>query len=105
MSAINLKKGDTVKVLAGKDRGKTGKVVAVDHKLYRVTVEGINLHTRHERPRKARQKGQKVQLPSPMNPAKLMLICPRCGKPTRIAHKIEESGKKLRMCKKCKGTF
>ncbi|MEK9181296.1 MAG: 50S ribosomal protein L24 [Patescibacteria group bacterium] len=102
---INFKKGDTVKVLAGKDRGKSGKVVAVDYKRGRVTVEGVNIRTRHQRARKAGQKGQKVQFPAGLDPSKLMLACPRCGKFTRIAHKTESSGKKMRMCKKCQGTF
>ncbi len=102
MIRIIFKKGDTVKVLSGKDRGKTGKIVSVDRLAGRVTVEGVNLHTRHERPKRQGQKGQKVQLPSPMNPSKLMLVCGNCGKQTRIGFEIDQQGGKYRVCKKCK---
>jgi large subunit ribosomal protein L24 len=105
MNNLNFKKGDQVKVLAGRDKGKTGKVLGVDLKHGKLTVEGINLITRHQRPRKTRQKGQKVIMPAPMSPAKVMLICPQCDRPTRVGHQILESGKKLRRCRKCGGTF
>lgn len=102
---MNLKKDDNVKVITGKDKGKTGKIVHVDSKLKVVTVEGINLRTKHQRPKKSNQKGQKVQLPTPLNPSKLVLLCPRCGKPTRVGYKFDETGKKFRTCKKCQGIF
>ena len=96
-----LKKGDNVKVLSGKDRGKTGKVVSVDPKASRVTVEGINLLTRHQRPKKSGKKGQKVRLPAPLAVSRLMIICPHCNKPTRIGSHVNDKGVKLRSCKKC----
>ena len=97
---MNLKTGDQVKILAGKDRGKTGKVQYVDGKSGRITVEGINLHIRHQRPKKQGEKGQKLQIPSPIHPSNLILVCPHCGKTTRIGHKIE-NGIKARLCKNC----
>ncbi|OGE91267.1 MAG: 50S ribosomal protein L24 [Candidatus Doudnabacteria bacterium RIFCSPHIGHO2_01_FULL_50_11] len=103
--SIDLKKGDTIKVMAGKDRSKTGKVVGVDRKSGLLTVEGVNIRTRFERSKRQNQKGQKVQFPAPFNPSKVMLVCPNCGQITRIGHVIASSGKKLRACKKCKSSF
>ena len=98
---LRLKKGDNVKVLAGKDRGKTGKVITIDPKAAKITVEGINLLTRHQRPKKSGQKGQKVRLPAAMPSSRLMIICSHCNKPTRIGSHVDEKGIKLRICKKC----
>lgn len=100
MNTLNLKKGDTVKILAGKDKGKTGKILEVFPKEARVVVEGANIHTRFSRPKKQGEKGQKMQLPGAMNISKVMLICPNCGKPTRVGHDLTEKGS-LRKCKKC----
>ncbi len=96
----NLKKGDNVAVLAGKDKGKTGKIISVDRKTMRVTVEAINMRTRFEKKRGAKG-GQKITFPAPMSASKLILVCPNCGKGTRIGHQILENGKKQRICKKC----
>lgn len=100
MNSLNLKKGDEVKVLAGKDKGKTGKILEVLPKLSRVVIEGINIHTRFSKPKKQGEKGQKLQLPYAFNISKVMLICPSCGKPTRIGHDITENGS-VRKCRKC----
>lgn len=99
---IGIRKGDQVKILKGKDRTRTGKVLHVDAKTGRVTVEGRNIYFRHERPKKSGQKGQKIQIPRPMNISVVMLVCPHCGKPTRLGHAIDEKGSKSRICKKCK---
>lgn len=99
---MKLKKGDQVKILSGKDRGKTGKVLAVSQKSGRVTVEGRNLIIRHERPKKQGQKGQKIQVPMPLHPSNLALVCPHCGKPTRVGYAADDKGVKTRVCKKCK---
>lgn len=93
------KKGDNVKLIAGKDRGKTGKILSVDHKTKKIIVEGLNLLTRHQRPTKSRQKGQKVRLPAPLNASNAMLVCPHTGKPTRIGFALNEKGKKVRVSK------
>lgn len=95
-------KGDSVKIISGKDRSKTGKVLGIDRKSGRVVVEGRNLATRHERPKKQGQKGQKILVPVPLHPSSLMLVCPHCGKSVRVGYLRDEKGVKSRTCKKCK---
>jgi large subunit ribosomal protein L24 len=97
---LNIKKGDEVKVLTGKDKGKTGKVLEVQPKTGRVIAEGLNIHTRFARAKKQNEKGQKMQVPGGIPASKLMLICPHCGKPTRVAHEVTDNGN-FRKCKKC----
>ena len=97
----HIKKGDTVKILSGKDRSKTGKVLAVDSHTGRTIVEGRNMLTRHEKAKRADKKGQKIQFAAPINISKLMLVCPNCGKAARAGNKVADKGKKLRVCKKC----
>lgn len=104
MPLVKFRKGDSVKVLTGKDRGKTGKVLEVSHKNNRVLVEGVNLVTRHRRPRRMNEKGQKITKPSFIHPSNLMLMCSNCGKPTRVGANVAENGEKSRVCKKCKRT-
>jgi large subunit ribosomal protein L24 len=101
---LSIKKGDEVKVLAGKDKGKTGKVLEVFPKERRIVAEGLNLHTRFSRPKRQNEKGQKMQVPGRMPVAKLMLVCPHCGKPTRVAREITDNGI-FRKCKKCGKTI
>lgn len=101
---LNIKKGDEVKVLAGKDKGKTGKILEVRPKEGLVVAEGLNLHTRFSRPKRQNEKGQKMQVPAPMPVAKLMLVCPHCGVPTRVGRKVTDSGT-YRVCKKCNKTI
>ena len=98
---IYIKKGDTVKILSGKDRTKTGKVLSVAPQTGKAIVEGRNMITRHEKPKKSGQKGQKIQLPAPMQLSNLSLICSNCGKPTRVGAKTDDKGNKTRVCKKC----
>ncbi|PIR97137.1 MAG: 50S ribosomal protein L24 [Candidatus Doudnabacteria bacterium CG10_big_fil_rev_8_21_14_0_10_41_10] len=95
-----LKKGDNVKVMTGKDRGKTGKIIFVDRQAEKIIVEGINMLTRHQRAKKAGQKGQKVRLPVAMHASKVMLVCPHTGKPTRVGFMTNEKGIKVRISKK-----
>lgn len=98
---MNLRTGDTVKILGGKDRGRSGKVLAVFGKRERATVEGLNIFVRHQRPRKSGEKGQKIHVSMPLPLSNLMLVCPHCGKPTRVGHLLDEKGQKSRKCKKC----
>jgi large subunit ribosomal protein L24 len=100
MTTTKLKKGDTVGVLVGKDKGKSGKIVDVDRKSGRAVVEGINIHHRFQKA-KANTPGQKVSFAAGMAANKLVLLCPNCNKATRIGYKILENGKKQRVCKKC----
>ncbi|MFH1837969.1 MAG: 50S ribosomal protein L24 [Candidatus Kuenenbacteria bacterium] len=102
---MKIKKGDKVKILTGKDVGKTGKILRIFLKKEKAVVEGLNLRIKHMRPKKEREKGQKIQFPSPINVSNVMLICPKCGKATRVCYKILESKKKARMCKKCGETI
>lgn len=98
---FHIRKGDTVKILSGKDRNKNGKVLAVHTEIAKAIVEGRNIIVRHERAKKAGQKGQKIQFPSPINISKLSLVCPHCGKPTRVGYKSDGKDVKVRVCKKC----
>lgn len=97
---MNIKKGDTIKIISGKDRGKTGKVMQVDGKKGTVLVEGLNLYKKHKRPKRSGEKGETVTIPRPLAVSKAMLVCPNCGKETRLGHR-QEQGQKLRYCKKC----
>ena len=107
MNKIHVKKGDTVIVLSGKDKGKKGKVLAVSPAEQKVIVEGINMVTKHVKPRRMGEPGGIVKAEGAMYASKVQLVCPRCGKPTRIGHKILADGGKVRMCKneKCGETF
>ncbi|MCI8775233.1 MAG: 50S ribosomal protein L24 [Lachnospiraceae bacterium] len=96
MSTMKIKKGDTVKVIAGKDKDKEGKVVSVDRKNGRVLVEGINKVTKHEKPSAANQNGGIVQKEAPIDISNVMYV--HKGKPTRIGFKME-NGKKVRFAK------
>lgn len=98
---ISIRKGDTVKILVGKDRDKTGKVIAVFPKRSRAIVEGRNIYFRHKRPKKAGEKGQKIQFPRALDISNLMLICPHCNKATKIGAIKDEKGVKVRVCKNC----
>ena len=93
MSKVHVKTGDTVVILSGKDRGKKGKVMAVSPKEGKVIVENANIVSKHVKPRKMGE--------SAIYACKVQVVCPRCGKPTRVAHKLYEDGTKERICKKC----
>jgi large subunit ribosomal protein L24 len=94
-------KGDNVRILSGKDRGKTGKVLRVLPKGKKALIEGLNLVKKHVRPKKQGEKGQRVSVPSAIDVSNLMLMCPKCSKPTRVGFKLGEKSK-FRVCKKCK---
>jgi len=97
---LHVKKGDTVVVLSGKDKGKEGQVLTALPKKGRVIVSGVNKVKRHSKPSQANPNGGIVTKEAGINSSKVMLVCPKCKKPTRIAHKIED-GKSKRVCKKC----
>lgn len=101
---MKVKKGDTIQMLAGKDRGKEGKIIEVRTDADRVVVEGLNLVTKHQKARKQGEKGQKIQMPSAIAVSNVALVCPKCGKPTRVGYAVSGE-KKLRQCKECKATF
>ena len=97
---MNIKKDDKVVVLSGKDKGKEGKVLVADPKAMKVIVEGVNVATKHQKPRKQGEEGGIIKVETPIYASKVQLVCPKCGKATRVAHKIE-GDKKVRVCKKC----
>lgn len=97
---MTIKNGDTVYVITGKDKGKTGKVSAVYSDKNKVLVENVNIVTKHKKPKSQQDKGGIVKKPAPIDASNVMVVCPVCNKATRIAHK-EIDGKKARVCKKC----
>ena len=101
---MNIKRDDKVIVLSGKDKGKEGKVLSVDPKAGKVIVEGVSVASKHSKPRKQGEKGGIIKLETPIYACKVMVVCPKCGKPTRVAHKLVD-GKKTRACKKCGASF
>ena len=101
MNKMSIKKGDTVVVLSGKDKGKQGKVLAAMPADRKVIVEGINVVSRHTRPRKQGEEGGILKKEAPMYACKVQKVCPKCNKPTRPAHKMLADGKKVCVCKKC----
>ena len=97
---MNVKKNDTVLVLSGKDKGKKGKVLSVDPESRKVIVEGVNVASRHQKPRKQGEEGGIIKMETPIRACKVQVVCPKCDKATRVAHKIVD-GKKVRVCKHC----
>lgn len=99
---MKIKTNDTVKIISGASRGKSGKVLQVLPKLRKASVEGINLLIKNIKPRKKGDKGQRINFPSPVNISNLALICPKCSKTVKVGYKRLENNKKSRVCKKCK---
>jgi len=97
---MKIKKGDTVLIIAGKYRGKIGKILRALPQEKKILVEGVNLAKKHQRPRKEREKGQVIELPKPIDASNAKLICTKCGKPTKVGSRVEGKTKK-RICKKC----
>jgi len=96
-----IRRGDMVKVIAGKERGKVAKVLRVYRSEGRVLLEGVNYVKRHLRPRQASMQGGIVEKEAPLHISNVMLVCSKCMKPTRVGRRIEADGKKVRVCKKC----
>lgn len=97
---LNVRKGDNVKVLTGKDKGKTGKVLATDPKTGKVLVEGVNIATRHIKARTAGQQSAIKKVEAPLDVSNVQIVCPSCGKNARVRHQ-EIDGKNARVCAKC----
>jgi large subunit ribosomal protein L24 len=98
---MKIKKGDSVLITAGKDKGRTGKIMKAMPRSSKVLVEGINLKKKHVRPKKQGEKGQVVEIPAALDVSNVKIICPKCGKATRVGY-ITEKDIKNRICKKCK---
>jgi len=101
MASMNVRSGDLVEVIVGgvEVRGKRGKVIVANPEKGTVIVEGLNLVTKHKKPRSAQEQGGKIEMPRAINVSNVMLVCPKCGKKTRVAHVLGEDGKYLRCCK------
>jgi large subunit ribosomal protein L24 len=99
-----IRRNDSVQVMAGKDRGKTGRVLRVLAEKNRLVVEGVNFVKRHTRPNPGRGvKGGILEKEAPLHASNVQLVCPECSAPTRIGHKVLEDGRKVRVCRKCEG--
>ncbi|PWM45107.1 MAG: 50S ribosomal protein L24 [Clostridiales bacterium] len=104
MNTLHVKTGDTVQVISGRSKGGKGKVMAVSPKENKVIIEGVNKVTKHVKPKKQGEVGGIVEVEGPLYACKVMLVCPKCGKPTRVGVKVETKGDKqikTRYCKKC----
>jgi large subunit ribosomal protein L24 len=98
---MHIKSNDTVIVLSGRDKGKQGKVMSADPQGGKVIVQGVNLAKRHKKPRKEGEPGGIISQETPIYASKVMRICPKCNKPTKPAHSLNDDGTKSRVCKKC----
>lgn len=101
---MKLKKGDEVKIVRGKDKGKTGTVDGMATKEGKVLVAGVNMYRKHVKARAQNQKSEIIDITKPLSLANVQLICPKCHVPTRVGYAVTE-GKKQRMCKKCEQTI
>ena len=101
MNNLHVKTGDEVKVISGKDKGKTGKVLQVSPSEGKVIVEGCNMVTKHVKAKRQGQLSGIVKAEGALYACKVMHICDKCGQPTRIARKVMEDGSIVRVCKKC----
>lgn len=97
---MNIKKGDNVKIIKGKDRGKTGKVECVLVEKNRLTISGINIYKKHLKPGRGGTRAGIIDINVPVNRANVILVCPRCEKTTRISYRINQKSKN-RICQKC----
>ena len=104
MSKVHVKTGDTVQIMTGRDNGNKGKVLEVSPKEGKVIVEGQNIVTKHVKPRRQGEVGGIVKAEAPLYASKVMPVCPKCGKPTRVGHAVVD-GKKVRVCKHCGAQF
>ena len=97
---MEIRRDDTVVVLSGKDKGKKGKVLKADPKNAKVIVAGVNVASRHRKPRNQQEEGGIIKMETPIYVSKVQVVCPKCGKATRVGHSVKD-GKSVRVCKKC----
>lgn len=100
MNSLSIKRGDTVVVIAGKNKGNKGKIMTVFPKDNRVIVDGVNMVIRHTKPKRQGQQGGRIESEAPIHASNVMLLCGKCGKVTRVGHEIKDQ-KSVRVCKKC----
>ena len=101
MSSMHVKKGDTVKILSGKDKGKTGEILRSIPQRQRVVVEKVNMVKKAMRPTQQNPQGGITTVEAPLHVSNVMLVCPNCKEATRTSKRVNEQGKKVRVCKKC----
>lgn len=99
---LNIKREDTVSIIAGKEKGKKGRVLFVQPSKENVIVENINIVKKHMKPNKQYQQGGIIEKEAPIHVSNIMLVCPKCNKPARIGNIVLEDGRKLRTCRKCR---
>ena len=105
MNKMHVKRGDTVVVIAGKDKGKEGKVVAANPEANKVIVEGVAVAKKHQKARMQGQESGIIHKEMPIDASNVMRVCPKCGKPARVGVKVFEDGSKAKYCKKCGETI
>lgn len=106
MVKFHVKKGDTVMVISGRDRGRTGRVLEVIRRRRRAIVEGLNMVKKHTRPNPQRGiRGGILEIEAPIHLSNLMVVCPECNRPTRVGRTVLEDGRKVRTCKRCHGVL
>ena len=98
---MNVRKNDKVVVLSGKDKGKQGEVLRAMPAEGNVVVQGVSVATKHQKARKQGEESSIIKVETPIYACKVMVVCPKCSKPTRVAHKVGADGKKVRVCKHC----
>lgn len=98
---MRIRKNDTIKIITGKDKGKTGKVLKVLLKKNKILIEGLNLYKKHVRPKRQGEKGEIVLVPRPIDASNIMLVCSSCNRAVRVGYRFEGEIK-VRYCKKCK---
>ena len=98
---MNIRKNDKVVVLSGRDKGKQGEVLRAMPKEGKVVVQGVSVATKHQKARKQGDESSIIKVETPIYACKVMVVCPKCSKPTRVAHKVTADGKKVRVCKPC----
>lgn len=101
---MRLHKGDNVKIMIGKDSGKSGKITEVDNKNEKIMISGFNVYKKNKKPTKQGEKGQVISISRFIPVSNVQLLCKGCGEPTRVGYKID-GAKKVRICKKCKATI
>jgi large subunit ribosomal protein L24 len=103
MAGLKIRKGDRVRVLTGKDRGKEGNVMRALPSVGKVIVDGVNVARKSQRPTRTTQQGGIIDKDMPLPVSNVALVCPACGQPTRVGYKFDPSGTKTRVCRKCGG--
>lgn len=98
---MNIRKNDKVVVLSGRDKGKQGEVLRAMPKEGKVVVQGVSVATKHQKARKQGEESSIIKVETPIYACKVMVVCPKCSKPTRVANKVTADGKKVRVCKHC----